>query len=81
MSSRRGSDADVEDNATCLECHGKEDATGAIDGEEVSLHVSQTSFDASAHSDLSCVDCHEDIEELPHEDELERVDCATCHAE
>ncbi len=32
----------------------------------------------SVHPEFSCIDCHEDAEEL-HESDLERVNCAGCH--
>jgi len=70
---------DVDDNTSCLECHGEEDMTGDIRGEELSIFVDDEVFQASIHADMSCIGCHQDIEELPHDDELERVDCGQCH--
>jgi predicted CXXCH cytochrome family protein len=54
---------------TCLTCHG--DTALSVDlpsGESRSLYVDATVFAASVHGDkLSCVDCHADITEVPHE--------------
>ncbi len=33
----------------------------------------------SAHADTTCAECHSDIEDLPHTDALETVDCGGCH--
>jgi thiosulfate reductase cytochrome b subunit/nitrate/TMAO reductase-like tetraheme cytochrome c subunit len=33
----------------------------------------------SAHADTTCAECHSDIEQLPHGDALETVDCGGCH--
>ena len=33
----------------------------------------------SAHADTTCVECHSDIEDLPHGAALEPVDCGGCH--
>lgn len=70
---------DLSDNQSCMECHGEADVTGEIDGKEVSLFVDKDKYEGSIHSGLSCVDCHGDIAELPHNDELKKVDCASCH--
>lgn len=64
----------------CMECHG--DPEFVIEneaGEEVSLYVDSIKYAASIHADFSCVDCHADIEEVPHEEKLAKVDCGLCH--
>jgi len=33
----------------------------------------------SAHAETTCVECHSDIEALPHDGKLEAVDCGGCH--
>ncbi|MEW6236965.1 MAG: cytochrome c3 family protein [Candidatus Omnitrophota bacterium] len=70
---------DISENANCLECHGEKDLTGEVRGKEVSVYIDSKIFGSSSHKELACVDCHEDIKELPHEDELKAVDCARCH--
>ncbi len=70
---------DVDDNKSCYECHGEEDLVGEIDGEEVSMFINSNHYQNSVHADFYCIDCHQDIEELPHDFELEKVDCGNCH--
>lgn len=47
----------------------------------ISLHVDPDAYRASVHADLSCTDCHADIERLPHRERVDPVDCSACHAE
>ena len=66
-------------NEGCFDCHNDPGWTEEIDGREVSLHVDPDIFAESVHGDWSCIDCHSDIEESPHEEGLEPVSCADCH--
>ncbi len=64
----------------CMECHSdpeltKTDETGA----EISLFIDETKFAESTHGELECLDCHADISSLPHDEKLEKPNCATCH--
>lgn len=64
----------------CLECHGDKELTGVDNmGYEYSLYVDKDIFDKSVHGDLDCQSCHEGILELPHEEQLPKVKCGTCH--
>jgi formate dehydrogenase gamma subunit len=64
----------------CMDCHDDPELTGVgIDGKAVSLFVDLNVFRGSIHGDFDCVDCHEDIDELPHEERLVEVDCSICH--
>lgn len=76
-----GFSQEVTDNQTCFECHSDAELTGEINGLEVSMFVDSTTFENSVHGGFSCVDCHSDITEIPHEDPLQKVDCASCHEE
>jgi cytochrome b subunit of formate dehydrogenase len=70
------------DDASCFECHDDPDLVKELpDGSEVSLFVSDTLYAASVHGDggLACIDCHADIEEIPHDEILAAVDCGICH--
>lgn len=69
------------ENETCFECHGDRTLTGEINNKEVSVWVNEKVFSNSIHSDLECISCHADIdpEDLPHADELAKVECQTCH--
>jgi len=46
---------------------------------DISLAIDMKRYRASLHADLSCVDCHQDITDLPHNQKLQAVDCAVCH--
>ncbi|MDX1699424.1 MAG: cytochrome c3 family protein, partial [Melioribacteraceae bacterium] len=72
-------------NSDCYECHDDEDLTYERDGREISLNVTPSSFNRSAHSNVECIDCHTDYdpEDIPHRegDDIYKVDCGLCHKE
>lgn len=45
------------------------------------MFVDATRFSESVHGKLECINCHADLEgkELPHDEDLQKVDCGTCH--
>ncbi|MCJ7663712.1 MAG: hypothetical protein MUO24_05675, partial [Desulfobacterales bacterium] len=43
------------------------------------LYVDYERFRSTVHRELQCVDCHTDIEALPHAQRLGIVNCAECH--
>ncbi len=55
----------------------------AADGAMRPLHVPADKFEASVHGKLLvCVDCHQDIKEIPHNTSTpHKVDCGNCHAQ
>ncbi|MBC8366594.1 cytochrome c3 family protein [bacterium] len=55
----------------CLDCHSESDGDMPVVGLE---HLAK-----SIHVDLDCVDCHMDIEDLPHEEQIPAVNCGECH--
>jgi cytochrome b subunit of formate dehydrogenase len=67
-------------NKECMECHGDKELT-AVDnaGKEYSLYVDMAKYKESVHGDNDCVSCHSQIEEIPHADELPKVNCGECH--
>ncbi len=65
-------DGEPPETELCLECHDVQE----IGGEE--FEVSEV-LGTSVHEGMDCIDCHSDIEEVPHEEELEPVDCGLCH--
>ncbi|MEE9271025.1 MAG: cytochrome c3 family protein [Candidatus Krumholzibacteria bacterium] len=69
------------DNETCLDCHSDPDLKGTRAGRSVSAYVDNAVFLRSVHRDLECIDCHEDadVEDLPHPEALEWVNCGMCH--
>lgn len=46
---------------------------------EVKLAIDIEKFKAGVHAETACVECHNDIEELPHKQRLKSVECADCH--
>lgn len=78
-----GSATAQDDNETCLSCHEDEELTGVNSlGEEFSVYVSAAAFDSSVHAGMDCVECHADLagtEDYPHDEDVEPVDCSTCH--
>jgi len=67
----------------CLGCHGVEGfgVTGA-DGKKRSLFVDARRFLNSVHGKWACVDCHQQITEVPHPKlETIKVSCINCHQE
>ncbi|HSE84398.1 MAG TPA: cytochrome c3 family protein [Thermodesulfobacteriota bacterium] len=48
-------------------------------GEEVSMYVDAEKYAGSIHGDFECETCHLDIEEVPHENDLQKVNCRMCH--
>lgn len=60
----------------CMDCHSP-----ASDPDEDTPLVDPAVYANSIHGDaeLACTDCHMGIDELPHDEELEKVSCAECH--
>ncbi|MCP4247853.1 MAG: DUF4405 domain-containing protein [bacterium] len=74
--------ASAQENADCLECHGKPGLQVEREGRVTSLHVDAERFAASVHAEMDCITCHEEldgVEDWPHPTGLERVDCGLCH--
>ncbi len=73
--------AAAQENDDCLMCHEDPELVGERGGEEFSVHVDPEGFAASVHADFGCIDCHMDLDgvELPHDEEVEAVDCGMCH--
>lgn len=72
-----------ETDETCFMCHGDNELYKEENGRKVSLYVSESSYYSSVHKENGCISCHSDIdpEEIPHESDLEKVDCEPCHSE
>lgn len=69
------------DNDTCLSCHGEEGfEMPGPDGEMRQLHIVPDAFTNSVHGKRACVECHKDIVEIPHRENVDRkVGCVECH--
>jgi cytochrome b subunit of formate dehydrogenase len=76
-----GESAFAQSADDCLACHSDDSLTATRDGREISAFVDGAKLAAGAHAGLACVDCHADLagQGDGHGDEVERVDCATCH--
>jgi len=62
-------------NDDCLTCHSD---GSMVNGKE----VHGDAFKASIHGSMfTCVDCHTSIKTLPHESDLAKPTCVTCHAD
>lgn len=68
-------------NDECLACHSDATLVKEENGKQISLHVDDTKFKASAHSAFGCTDCHTDIKAFPHDPAPVLPSCATCHAD
>ncbi|MEX2043890.1 MAG: cytochrome b/b6 domain-containing protein [Opitutus sp.] len=68
-------------NASCLECHSDTGLSMRKAGQDLSLFIDQATAEASVHSSLDCIDCHDgfDGDSLPHRETIAPVDCAGCH--
>ncbi len=75
----------MADDNLCMDCHSDNTLTGLNHaGSEISMFVDADTLDNSSHSGFSCVDCHTDLagfEDFPHAEELQPVDCGTCHSD
>jgi len=65
--------ASGQDTADCLACHEDRGMERAF--------VDPAAYETSVHGELECVFCHQDVAgaDLPHADDLEPVDCSSCH--
>jgi predicted CXXCH cytochrome family protein len=62
----------------CLACHGDASMT---DTNGHSIAVDGKVFGESIHGSLKCNDCHANIKEYPHPEQVAKVECKNCHAD
>jgi len=60
----------------CLDCHGADQAKGAVPGMAT---MDKAALDAATHRKASCLDCHKDAAKFGH-DKQQPVTCTQCHA-
>ena len=48
---------------------------------EMNLDIRARQYSAGVHADTTCVTCHKDISEVPHQQRVKNVDCKECHDE
>ena len=46
-----------------------------------SIAVDGKAFGDSIHGSLQCTNCHANIKEYPHPEQVVKVDCKNCHAD
>jgi len=73
----------AQSNENCLTsaCHGNPNLSLTYPERTVSLFVDSERFGNSVHGGLDCISCHTDLAgvDLPHGEDLARVDCGQCH--
>ena len=62
-------------------CHEDISLEGMLNGKLVSMFVDTMVFENSVHHNNSCISCHADAAEegFPHAEDLEPVNCGSCH--
>ena len=72
----------AQSNDDCFSCHDDKSLTGTRNGKSLSVYINTKSLFGSVHEKLNCVDCHSDVDpdDLPHADDLQKVNCSICHA-
>lgn len=69
-----------QDDLRCLTCHGKPGFKKTLpSGQVLGLFVDPTPLRLSVHKKLNCVQCHADVNEVPHKERPQRVNCKRCH--
>ena len=64
----------------CGICHGRPEFKHVdADGTVRSLWVNERQLAASVHAKWHCIDCHADIDRIPHPARLAPVNCQRCH--
>jgi len=64
----------------CSMCHETGKPAGKLEEDEPPAFWAAALL-ASPHRELECQSCHMDISDVPHDEELEKVDCGMCHDE
>lgn len=69
------------DSSVCLSCHGNKGFTAdGPDGKPRALDLAVEKFEKSVHGKRQCVECHQDVTEVPHKPGTGRqVGCVQCH--
>jgi cytochrome b subunit of formate dehydrogenase len=67
-------------SADCLDCHTDPTNSRKVAGKSVPMAVFPTNnFAKTVHAKLDCVDCHDGIKDLVHDNKLPPPNCASCH--
>lgn len=69
-------------NDVCLSCHNDPELIKELPGgKKISVFVNEDKFKKSVHGANDCISCHADITEVPHQENLAKVDCSGCHGD
>ncbi len=64
----------------CGICHGRREFKQVdADGTARTLWVDERELRRSVHSKWHCIDCHADVDRIPHPARLAKVNCQRCH--
>lgn len=71
----------AQENSECMMCHDDKTLSKKKGRRTVSLFLDEKKFSSSIHGSLNCTMCHQDLDgkEMPHEENLAKVTCGTCH--
>ncbi len=71
----------AQSNDDCLMCHEDPDLYTMRNGGKLSLYIKANALEKSVHKYVDCADCHQDaaVDEFPHPEKLEPVNCGICH--
>ncbi|NUN96866.1 MAG: cytochrome b/b6 domain-containing protein [Candidatus Omnitrophica bacterium] len=67
------------DSEDCMLCHSEASNWDFTDPKSARLFILSASFEGSVHQEAACTDCHDGIEDLPHDEKLPPPNCAGCH--
>jgi predicted CXXCH cytochrome family protein len=73
----------AQSNEDCSMCHDDPELYTMRGGKKLSRYIPTGVLENSVHSYLECISCHTDaaVEEFPHPDTLQPVNCGECHDE
>jgi hypothetical protein len=75
-----GLGARAQEDIRCLTCHGKPGFRKELpSGKVLELFVDPKLLRLSVHKEKNCVDCHADVNEVPHKTAPQQVNCRRCH--
>ena len=73
----------AQSDEDCLMCHEDPSLTAERNGRTVSMYVDTSLISRSVHAGNTCIGCHEDADDegLPHAENLNPVNCGSCHTQ
>lgn len=71
----------AQENSDCLMCHSDRTLKGNKSGHSFSVFVDEKKLGNSVHSDVKCIDCHQDLagSDFPHTENVQPAKCNSCH--